>query len=109
MIRFVLAIGLLLSALLVGPAGAAPTGEAPAYEDVANSVSDILSQPTRLPLPIERVRAALKQHYIANNGSIYWVGTGRMTPFLQRISNAAYDGLNPNDYPSEALDRKSVV
>ena len=101
--RFALALFMLFAAVFVPPASAAPTGDVPAYEEVASAVVDILSQPTRLPLPIERIRSSLRQHYVANRGSIYWVGTGRMTPFLQRIENAQLDGLNPADYPAESL------
>ena len=43
------------------------------------------------------------QHYVRDKGAIYWVGTGRMTPFLQRLADAADDGLNPDDYPIDAL------
>lgn len=56
-----------------------------------------------MALPLERIRPALIAHYINNNGSIYWVGTGRMDKFIQRIQNAKYDGLNPLDYPVDNL------
>jgi murein L,D-transpeptidase YcbB/YkuD len=72
-------------------------------EDVANVIAAILDDPQRLPLPLERIRPALTQHYVQDKGDIYWVGTGRMAPFLQRLSNAAEDGLNPDDYPIDAL------
>ncbi len=81
----------------------APSGNAPAYEQVMGAVQQILNAPDRLPLPIERLRPALKAHYINNGGSIYWVGTGRMTPFLQRLQNAQLDGLNPVNYPIDTL------
>jgi murein L,D-transpeptidase YcbB/YkuD len=73
------------------------------YADVQVSVAQILNAPNRLELPLERIRPALKAHYIDNAGTIYWVGSGRMTPFLQRLQRAADDGLNPADYPVEAL------
>ncbi|MCA3572557.1 MAG: L,D-transpeptidase family protein [Aestuariivirga sp.] len=72
-------------------------------EDVANVIAEILQDPERLPLPLERIRPALLQHYLHDAGPIYWVGTGRMTPFLQRLADAADDGLNPDDYPIDAL------
>jgi L,D-transpeptidase YcbB len=72
-------------------------------EDVANVIAAILEDPERLPLPLERIRPALLQHYVADKGAVYWVGTGRMTPFLQRLADAADDGLNPDDYPIDAL------
>ena len=101
--RIALSLFIMVSVAFAVPVTAAPTGDVPAYEEVAASVAGILNQPERLPLPIERIRGALKQHYIKNKGSIYWVGTGRMTPFIQRIENAQLDGLNPADYPAETL------
>ena len=68
-------------------------------DSVRSAIADILSSSSRLPLPLERVRATLNAHYVRNNGIIYWANTGRMTPFLQRIGRANYDGLNPQDYP----------
>ena len=66
-------------------------------------MAEILNSPERLTLPIERIRQALKAHYVDNGGTIYWVGTGRMTPFIQRLDDAADDGLNPDDYPVDTL------
>ncbi|HUQ37231.1 MAG TPA: L,D-transpeptidase family protein [Aestuariivirga sp.] len=75
----------------------------PNYEDVSAALAEILNSPERQPLPIERIREALKAHYLGNGGSIYWVGTGRMTPFIQRLEDAQFDGLNPDDYPVDTL------
>ena len=72
-------------------------------DSVRSAIADILSSSSRLPLPHERVRATLNAHYVRNKGIIYWANTGRMTPFLQRIGRANYDGLNPQDYPLEPL------
>ncbi|MBM3520156.1 MAG: peptidoglycan-binding protein, partial [Alphaproteobacteria bacterium] len=55
------------------------------------------------PLPLERIRPALRAHYVRDGGAIYWVGTGRMTPFIQRLEDAEDDGLNPADYPVDPL------
>jgi L,D-transpeptidase YcbB len=93
----------LMVAMLAQPSVSAPTGDVPAYEQVMAGVQQILGSPERLPLPIERIRPALKAHYLNNGGSIYWVGTGRMTPFIQRLKDAQLDGLNPADYPIESL------
>ena len=97
----------LLAALLWAapavPGHAQGTPAAQDAEDVANVITAILEDPERLPLPLERIRPALVQHYVQDRGAIYWVGTGRMTPFLQRLADAADDGLNPADYPLDAL------
>jgi murein L,D-transpeptidase YcbB/YkuD len=73
------------------------------YEGTQAAIAAMLTSPERLPLPLQRVRQALKAHYVDNGGTIYWAGTGRMTPFLQRLGKAAEDGLNPDDYPIEPL------
>ncbi len=80
-----------------------PSLAAAPAEAVSNEIAAILSTSGRLPLPLERVRATLSAHYVKQGGSIYWANTGRMTPFLQRLSRANYDGLNPQDYPVDAL------
>jgi L,D-transpeptidase YcbB len=89
--------------LSVQPAQAAGDNNAPNYEDVAAAVAEQLNGAERMPLPIERIRQALKAHYIDNAGTIYWVGTGRMTPLIQRMEDAQFDGLNPDDYPVDTL------
>jgi len=102
-----IAIMVLLAALLTGvpalPGHAEYVPKAQDAEDVANVITEILQDPERLPLPLERIRPALLQHYVQDKGAIYWVGTGRMTPFLQRLADAEDDGLNPDDYPIDAL------
>lgn len=93
-------------AVMLGVATQAMAGKndrAPPYAEVAVAVAEILARDERLPLPLERVRSALQAHYVRDGGTIYWVGTGRMTPFLQRLADAARDGLNPGDYPVDGL------
>jgi murein L,D-transpeptidase YcbB/YkuD len=90
--------------LLAGQSVHAGKGDrVPSYEGVSAALGEILNSPERQPLPIERIREALKAHYLDNGGSIYWVGTGRMTPFIQRLEDAQFDGLNPDDYPVDTL------
>jgi len=101
-LRHVLSLAALLI-LFIWPAQAGKDASAPDYAAVAMAISDMLNSPERLELPIERVRAALKAHYIDQSGTIYWVGTGRMTPFIQRLIDAEDDGLDPQDYPIETL------
>ncbi len=72
-------------------------------EDVRASISSILSGSGRLPLPLEKVRATLKSHYMRNGGNIYWLNGARMDSFLQRMGRAHFDGLNPRDYPAGSL------
>lgn len=87
-----------------GPALAGKgSSSAPPYEEIQAAVYEILARDERMPLPLERIRDALMAHYIRDEGTIYWVGTGRMTPFLQRLADAESDGLNPADYPVDGL------
>ncbi len=72
-------------------------------EQIKASIKQILLSSKRLPLPLERVRNALTAHYVKNNGSVYWVGTGRMVSFAQRMQFAVYDGLEPSSYPLDSL------
>jgi murein L,D-transpeptidase YcbB/YkuD len=88
---------------LAQPASAGRNSPSPDYASVSAAIRDILTSTDRLPLPIERIRPALVQHYLKDRGTIYWVGTGRMTPFLQRLADADEDGLNPSDYPVDGL------
>jgi L,D-transpeptidase YcbB len=90
-----------LAIVLLAVSGSLAQAAAPA-EDIRAEISSILSG-GRLPLPLERVRAALSAHYLKQNGAIYWVNSNRMSQFLQRLERAQYDGLNPQDYPAEAL------
>lgn len=96
---------LLLAILLATarPAEAGKNRDAPDHAAVAAAIAGILEGPDRLPLPLERIRPALVAHYVKGGGSIYWSGTGRMTPFIQRLIDAQDDGLNPADYPIDAL------
>lgn len=94
---------MLLWAGLATVSHARPGSEAPPATEVQAAISDILNSQERLPLPLERIRPALVAHYVRDQASVYWVGTGRMTPFLQRLADAADDGLNPADYPIDAL------
>jgi len=84
-------------------AGKGDRAMGPSYGDMTSSIALVLASPERLELPLERIRAALKAHYVDNAGIIYWVGTGRMTPFIQRLLDAEDDGLNPDDYPVDTL------
>ncbi len=74
-----------------------------ANEAVSGALVEILNSSERMALPIERVRQALKAHYVNNGGAVYWVGTGRMTQFVQHLEDAQFDGLNPADYPTDSL------
>jgi len=89
--------------VLVAPASAGKGDLNPSYEATTQAIAEILESSDRLPLPIQRIRPALQAHYVDNGGTIYWVGSGRMTPFIQRLGRAADDGLNPDDYPIESL------
>jgi murein L,D-transpeptidase YcbB/YkuD len=92
--RTLFAAFLSLFLLAAVPAGAQVSG---------GELKAALNSTQRLPLPIERIRAALKQHYVANGAAPYWNDSARRASFLQRLRNAQLDGLNPADYPAETL------
>ena len=94
---------LCLALCAVSPAWAGKNSPAPDYEAVSSEIARLLESGERLPLPLERIKPALVAHYVRDKGTIYWVGTGRMTPFIQRLADAADDGLNPGDYPVDSL------
>ncbi len=93
-IRFVLVVVALLLASPLAPLHA---------QSVPSEISDILASSQRLPLPIERVRAALTAHYVKNRAQPYWLSGNRMALFTQRLQNALYDGLDPEAYPIGSL------
>ena len=96
-----LILAMLLWAGFAATAYAAPA--TPPAPEVQAAIADVLNGQERLPLPLERIRPVLIAHYIRDQAPVYWIGTGRMTPFLQRLSDAGDDGLNPADYPIDAL------
>lgn len=96
-------MAMLLWAGLAAVSQAETGSPSPSATATAAAIADILTSEERLPLPLERIRPALTAHYVRDQGPVYWVGTGRMTPFLQRLADAADDGLNPADYPIDAL------
>ena len=82
---------------------AAKGNAAPDAAATRQAIAQILNTKDRLPLPIQRVRKTLTRHYLENNGEIFWVGTNRMTPFIQRLEFADDDGLRRADYPVDYL------
>jgi L,D-transpeptidase YcbB len=103
--RSMVRAGLVVLAFALAMAGqtVSKSWAAAAPEEVRAAISSILSGTARLPLPLERVRATLKSHYVRNSATIYWLNGARMASFLQRMERANYDGLNPNDYPTGSL------
>ena len=89
--------------LTAEPAHAAKGNAAPDAASTRQAVMNILNTKDRLPLPIQRVRKTLTKHYLDNSGEIFWVGTNRMTPFIQRLEFADDDGLKQQDYPVDYL------
>ena len=86
-------------AVLIGVLFTAPLTRAQDVGQVQAAIAQLLSGGQRLALPVERIRPSLIAHYVTNHGAIYWVGSGRMDSFIQRLQQAKMDGLNPADYP----------
>ena len=108
-VRFVAVLCLVLACIAVPAtlttrfAHAAKGNAAPDAAATRQAIVEILNTKDRLPLPIQRVRETLAKHYLDNNGEIFWVGTSRMTPFVQRLEFADDDGLRRGDYPVDYL------
>ena len=82
---------------------AAKAGLAPGLAETKDAIVEILASEDRLPGHLQRVRKTLTTYYIDNDAPVYWVGTGRMTPFIQRLLYADEDGLKLEDYPADYL------
>ena len=96
LLRLALALALVL--------GLAATRALAASEpEIRAALSEMLTGPDRLALPIERIRQALTAYYVNNKGPLYWSDTGHMDKLIARLEQAEYDGLNPADYPAEQL------
>ncbi len=89
--------------LLVSVVSAVTAKAAASPDAVRAQISALLTSGQRLPLPLEKIRPALTAHYLRNNGTIYWTDAGHMNALLTRMRAAGFDGLNPTDYPTDAL------
>ena len=58
-------------------AHAAKGNAAPDAATTRQAIIQILNTKDRLPLPIQKVRKTLTEHYVENNGEIFWVGHGQ--------------------------------
>ncbi|MGI9371114.1 MAG: L,D-transpeptidase family protein, partial [Hyphomicrobiales bacterium] len=72
-------------------------------DEVSALIDKILTSDQRLPMPIQNVRDALSNHYVQGNGRLFWVGSPRMDQLVERLRNAANDGLFTRDYPIDYL------
>ena len=107
--RKLLQRGCVVLALNAALAFAAPLALAAASPgEVQSAVSDILTSGQRLPLPMERVKSALTAHYIKGASAPYWVGTGRMQQFLQRMQFAHGDDSSLTMGTTLAHNRRGV-
>jgi L,D-transpeptidase YcbB len=93
-----MALSIVLLALVALPGHAAVS-----KDQISAAIASILGSGQKLPLPIERARAALQAHYVKNRGPIFWIGTGRSALMIQKLDAAAQDGLDPSSYPIDAL------
>ena len=96
--RIVLSAGLSACcwlSLAAAPALAGKGDRAPDYAAVSAAVAQILQSRNACRCRSNASGQRLTAHYVRDKGTIYWVGTGRMTPFIQRLADAADDGLNP--------------
>ncbi len=92
-----------LTGLGASPAVAQKGDSFSTRNEVSAQVATILNSEGRLPMPVQIVRPALTKHYVDNEGRLFWVGSPRMDQLIERLSNAARDGLFTRDYPIEYL------
>ncbi len=101
------------AALLAAPLVAAPAAAAVRVPELAVAeraavtinVTDLLANEPNLPLPVRQRGDALVTYYQENGGPLLWVGHQRMADLVDRLRNAAVDGLDPGSYPSDQLDK----
>lgn len=92
----------LLIALFAGPT-AAQTDAQMNRAFVRIHVLDLLENEARLPLPVQQRREALKAYYEGVENDLLFIGTNRAPGLIDRLTNAASDGLQPSDYPTAQL------
>ncbi len=77
-------------------------------EDLATvrvDIVDLLASEPNLPLPVRQRKDALAAYYAGQNGQLLWLGQKRAQAFIDWLSSAADDGLDPASYPIEQLVR----
>lgn len=74
-------------------------------KSVLDAVRAVLADRARLPLTLEIRRQHLLGYYGRMDARPLWTSAERRKLLLSRMENAAYDGLNPADYPAEFLKR----
>lgn len=69
------------------------------------NIIDLLANEPRLPLPIKQRRDVLRSYYEEQGGDLLWLNSPRAGIMVSRLTNAADDGLNAEDYPGAQLEK----
>ncbi len=67
------------------------------------NVIDLLAHEPGLPLPVKQRREALRAYYEGHGGPLLWLDGNRASQLIARLTDAASDGLDANDYPTGQL------
>lgn len=70
---------------------------------VLDDVRRTLAQPDRLPLIVEKRRAALAKYYGSDDAGLLWHENERSADLIAHMQSAADQGLRPEDYPFQIL------
>lgn len=82
----------------------APVAQASELDSrVRSEIAALFDAGQRFALPIERVRADLERYYLDETGPLLWLRTPRKEQLIDRMREAAGDGLDPADYPADFL------
>ena len=102
-----LAIAAALGCMAAAPAEAALTAREAAQ--IAVSISDMIDKEPSLPLPVRQRGPAIRAYYAKPENGLLWLERPRMGAFIQRLKDAADDGLDPSAYPIAQLERLAAV
>lgn len=69
------------------------------------AMAAVLADEAALPLPVRQRKAALSKFYVDEKGIQLWREPAARQRLLDRLTNAAADGLDPSNYPIEVLAR----
>jgi len=89
------------------PAEAAITAREAAQ--IAVSIGEMIDNEPSLPLPVRQRGPAIRAYYSQPANGLLWLERPRMGAFIQRLKDAADDGLDPSAYPIAQLERLAAV
>lgn len=74
-------------------------------DKVLEQVSSLLAEPGSLPLAVRRYAKTLSSYYLAPSARLIWQDRKKLESFKNRVQFAAIDGLQPKNYPLNAVEK----